>query len=165
MKRGDELRPHLDAMLADLEAAPPPPDRWYPEGMTVAVPVYRDGKIIGHVNEDVEQYRGDDEWRSHINRVRALRAALDAGDDPYLIAWLALSVGGGSQLPSIIFEDNSKARLGHGRRGRHKVPPEVLRTAFEARMAKPGEVSRKEACRRVAKEYGVSYKTVERAIE
>jgi hypothetical protein len=139
MKKGDELRPHLERLLDDLEAAPPPPDRWYPEGTVVRVPAYRDGKLIGHVTESVEEFRGTDEWDHHINSVRRLRAAIEAGDDVYLIAWLALQVGGGTQLPSVIFEDNNLAILRDNGANSRKAPPDAeLYAAVEEKMKRRG---------------------------
>ncbi|MBA3342657.1 MAG: hypothetical protein H0T48_12595 [Gemmatimonadaceae bacterium] len=136
----DDMREHLEKLLDDLEADPLPiPVTRHPSEARLRVPVVWNGKIIGHVNDPIPDLR-QDEVKAHRNRIRALRKALAEGDEPWRIAWLALSVGAGTATPATREREikrQGSSSGGKAKTGKTKAKPEqVQRLIEELRHAK-----------------------------
>jgi hypothetical protein len=153
----EERRLHLMRLLDTLESAPPPPKRRIPKGEeTVRIPVYKDGRVIGYVEEPTEDHIAD-EHLMHLHSVRQLRLAVEDGTDPYLIAWLALQVGGGTALPYVITVQNNQVLLTDNGRNSRKLDPaevyELIEAKLEARRRSGRRPSIRGAADIVAREY------------
>jgi hypothetical protein len=124
-----DVKPHLLALLDDWMSSPRKlPDPRLPKGATRKIPVFysqsaieqikaEKGTIVPYVEEPVPDYRLMEE--SHYqDRLRELRRALEANDDPYWIAWVALEIGAGSVLPESIIGRRLRESADNARRRR-----------------------------------------------
>lgn len=172
-----DVRSDLEALLSDWESQSlnlPRPET--AKGATRRIPVWysqlalekisaEKGKVVPYVEELIPDYRPIAE-QFQRSRIRELKRALEANDDPYWIAWVALEVGAGTVLGETLVGRRVRAGGSKGRRARR----DVERAGRNARIckavqelhAKNKKTSWTNACDRVAADHGLTRKQIQR---